>query len=62
MLTEKGLMQKEFWNFLKSENATSFGGVPYTYEMLDKLRIYRMELPSLKTMTQAGGKITPELH
>ena len=62
LLTEKGLMQKEFWNFLKNENATSFGGVPYTYEMLDKLRIYRMDLPSLKTMTQAGGKITPELH
>lgn len=62
LLTEKGLMQKEFWNFLKSENATSFGGVPYTYEMLDKLRIYKMDLPSLRTMTQAGGKITPELH
>lgn len=62
LLTEKGLMQKEFWNFLKEENATSFGGVPYTYEMLDKLRIYRMQLPSLKTMTQAGGKLTPELH
>ncbi len=62
LLTDKGLMQKEFWKFFKDECATSFGGVPYTYEMLDKLRFYRMELPSLKTMTQAGGKITPELH
>lgn len=62
LLTEKGLMQKEFWDFLKKAKATSFGGVPYTYEMLDKLRFYRMDLPSLKTMTQAGGKITPELH
>ncbi|MBR3397297.1 MAG: AMP-binding protein [Lachnospiraceae bacterium] len=62
LLTEKGLMQKEFWNFFKDQKATSFGGVPYTYEMLDKLRFYRMELPSLRTMTQAGGKITPELH
>ena len=62
LLTDKGLMQKEFWDFFKSTEATSFGGVPYTYEMLDKLRFYRMKLPSLKTMTQAGGKITPELH
>ncbi len=62
LLTEKGLMQKEFWDFFKSHEATSFGGVPYTYEMLDKLRFYRMKLPSLRTMTQAGGKITPELH
>lgn len=62
LLTDKGFMQKEFWNFFKEAEATSFGGVPYTYEMLDKLRFYRMKLPSLRTMTQAGGKITPELH
>ncbi len=62
LLTDKGLMQKEFWDFFRNAEATSFGGVPYTYEMLDKLRFYRMNLPSLRTMTQAGGKITPELH
>lgn len=62
LATEKGIMQKEFWNFLKKEGATSFGGVPYTYEMLDRLRFYRMELPTLRTMTQAGGKILLELH
>lgn len=62
LVTEKGLMQKEFWNFFKEQKATSFGGVPYTYEMLDKLRFWRMELPSLRTMTQAGGKLIPELH
>lgn len=62
LVTDRGLMQKEFWDFLKSSGATSFGGVPYTYEMLDRLRFYRMNLPSLKTLTQAGGKILPELH
>lgn len=62
LVTEKTLMQKEFWNFFREAGATSFGGVPYTYEILDKLRFYRMELPSLRTMTQAGGKILPELH
>lgn len=62
LVTEKSLMQKEFWAFFKEEKATSFGGVPYTYEILDKLRFMRMELPTLRTMTQAGGKLTPELH
>lgn len=62
LVTEKGLMQKEFWNFFKNDNATSFGGVPYTYEMLDRLRFSRMQLPSLRYMTQAGGKLIPELH
>ena len=62
LITDKTLMQKEFWDFFKEEEATSFGGVPYTYEILKKLRIFRMNLPSLKTMTQAGGKLAPELH
>lgn len=62
LITDKGLMQKEFWQFFKEQQATSFGGVPYTYEMLDRLRFFRMDLPSLRTMTQAGGKLLPELH
>lgn len=62
LLTDKTLMQKEFWSFFKESGATSFGGVPYTYEMLDKLRFYRMDLPSLRTMTESGGKMTPELN
>ena len=62
ILTDTTLMQKEFWNLLKGEKATSFGGVPYIFEMLEKLRFFRMELPSLRYMTQAGGKPSPELH
>lgn len=62
LLTDNRLMQRGFWDFFKKHGATSFGGVPYTYEILKKLRVSRMELPSLKTMTQAGGKLSPELH
>lgn len=62
ILTEKSLMDREFWHLFKEYEATSFGGVPYTYEILDKLRFFRMELPSLRTMTQAGGKLSLKLH
>jgi acyl-coenzyme A synthetase/AMP-(fatty) acid ligase len=62
LLSTKALMQKEFWTFFKDQGATSFGGVPYTYEMLKRLRFAGMTLPSLKTMTQAGGRLSPELH
>lgn len=62
LATDKTLMQKEFWTLFKEGEATTFGGVPYTYEMLDKLRFFRMDLPSLRYMTQAGGKLTVELH
>ena len=62
LLTDKGIAQREFWNFFRTEGATSFGGVPYTYEMLDRMRFLRMDLPTLRTMTQAGGKLLPDLH
>ncbi len=62
LMTGKTLMQREFWDFFTTQKATSFGGVPYTYEMLDKLMFFRRKLPDLRTMTQAGGKILPHLH
>jgi acyl-coenzyme A synthetase/AMP-(fatty) acid ligase len=62
LLTEKSLFQQEFWQFVKDREATSLAGVPYAYEMLKKLRFFRMKTPSLRYMTQAGGKLLPELH
>lgn len=62
ILTSKTVMQKEFWRQFKDYKATSFGGVPYTYEMLNRLRFFNMDLLYLRTMTQAGGKLSPDLH
>lgn len=62
LLTNKTLMQREFWAFFRANHATSIAGVPYTYEMLKRLRFMQMNLPDLRTMTQAGGKLVPELH
>lgn len=61
ILTDKTLMDKGFWSLLKEQEATTFGGVPYIYEMLKKLRFERMDFPSLRYLTQAGGKLPKEL-
>jgi len=62
LLTDRSIVQREFWEFFAEQGATSFGGVPYTYEMLKRLHFMQKELPTLRTMTQAGGKLLPELH
>lgn len=59
-LTAKTFFDRGFWDFLKATAATSFGGVPYHYEMLKKLRFAKMELPSLRYVTQAGGRMEPD--
>ena len=61
LLTNKAVIQREFLNFLKEGKATSIAGVPYTYEMLRRLRFLKMDLPELRTMIQAGGKLNANI-
>lgn len=56
LLSARSLLDKGFWAILKE--ATSFTGVPYSYEILTKMRFTRMDLPNLKVITQGGGKLT----
>ena len=62
LMTKSSIVQRPFWEMFMNEGATSFGGVPYTYEILKKIRFFTMKLPSLKTMTQAGGKLPTSLQ
>ena len=61
LLSTANLMNREFWDFFKGQKATSFTGVPYSIEVLDKLRFFRMELPYFKTLNQGGGRLSNEL-
>jgi len=62
LLTEQAIIQKGFWEFLRKENATSFGGVPYTYQTLKRLGLSRLDFGSVKYMTQAGGRLDKDLN
>jgi long-chain acyl-CoA synthetase len=62
ILTDKNFMQKEFWSLVHKYRPTSISGVPYSYEILDKLNFYKMDLSFIKYFTQAGGKLKKTLH
>lgn len=59
LLSGRSLLDKGFWEMLKE--ATSFTGVPYSFDILMKMRFTRMDLPNLRIVTQGGGKLTPEM-
>ena len=61
LLMTSTLTEKGFWKFIREHEATSFTGVPYSYEVLDKLRFTTMKLPHLRTICQGGGKLRKEL-
>ena len=61
ILNRATLLEKGFWETARECEATTFGGVPYMYRILKKLRFEQMELPALRYVTQAGGKLGTEL-
>lgn len=61
LLVSSSLMSPLFWKFIKEYEATNFTGVPFSYEVLHKLRFGRMNLPHLKTMAEGGGKLPDSL-
>lgn len=62
LMTTVSYVQSGFWKFLEKERATSFGGVPYTYEILKKIHLFQKKIPSLRSITQAGGKLSVPLQ
>lgn len=61
LLSDESVMEKTFWDFVKEHQATSIPGVPFTYQMLQRIGFVKMELPYLKTLTQAGGRLNEKL-
>lgn len=57
VLTDHGVLRREFWDSVDTHRCTSFAGVPYTYQMLLKTGLLKKRGPSLRTLTQAGGTL-----
>lgn len=61
VITNESITQRSFWELFKKHKVTSLSGVPYTFEIIKKFKLFNQELPSLKTITQAGGKLSNDL-
>jgi len=59
--TSRDVVQKEFWEDFNRYDYTSIAGVPYVYEMLQRIGFCKKEYASLRYMTQAGGRLSPVL-
>jgi acyl-CoA synthetase (AMP-forming)/AMP-acid ligase II len=59
LLTSLSVVDRCFWDLARRHRVTSLAGVPYTYDLLDRVGFDRMELPSLRYLTQAGGRMDP---
>jgi acyl-CoA synthetase (AMP-forming)/AMP-acid ligase II len=60
-LTARSFAERSLWPAAAAAGVTSIPGVPYGYQLLRRTGFLRLELPSLRAMTQAGGRLDPAL-
>ncbi|TRW80735.1 AMP-binding protein [Mycolicibacterium sp. 018/SC-01/001] len=60
ILTDHSVSQQQFWELFVRHRGTTFAGVPYTFELLDRTGFAERTLPHLRYLTQAGGPMPSE--
>ena len=62
IVTEKKIIEPEFWELVYKNQVTSISGVPFTYEVLKRIGLDKIRNSSIRTMTQAGGRLSEDLQ
>lgn len=60
LLTKKSVADAEFWSFFRTEGATSLSGVPFTFDLLERIGFRSQHYPTLRYLAQAGGRLPVE--
>jgi hypothetical protein len=60
ILTDASVADPGFWDRFRAHGGTSFAGVPHTFELLDRTGFDELRLPTLRYVTQAGGRLAPD--
>nr|WP_297422966.1 AMP-binding protein [uncultured Actinotalea sp.] len=59
-LTGLSVVDTCFWELVRTEGVTSVAGVPHTFDLLDRTGFTGADLPELRRITQAGGRLAPD--
>ena len=59
VLDSSSVIDRSFWTRFGATRPTSIAGVPHTFDLLDRIGFDGMDLPSLRYVTQAGGRLDP---
>ena len=59
VLTPASVVDPCFWRAIERDAVTTLAGVPYTFEMIQRLGLDVLRAPSLRIVTQAGGRLDP---
>lgn len=60
VLTDLSLVDPCFWDLVDSSGVTTLAGVPHSFDLLERSGFAERSHPSLRAVTQAGGRLAPE--
>jgi long-chain acyl-CoA synthetase len=61
VLSSASVLSPQFVETARRHGVTSLSGVPTTYQMLCRTGLQQQDLPALRTLTQAGGRLDERL-
>jgi long-chain acyl-CoA synthetase len=53
-------LNRDFWELVKHKRVKSLSGVPYTFDMLKRIKFERFDLDAIRYLSQAGGKLSQD--
>lgn len=60
-MTTHNAMEDIYWDFFRAQKISNITGVPYSYEILKRMRFFKEEHPSLRIIAEGGGKLTDSM-
>ena len=60
LLTDASVVDSALWTSMRTAGVTSLAGVPHTFDLLESSDAPTGSVPTLRLVTQAGGRLRPE--
>lgn len=60
LLTDLSVVDECFWDLVREHGVTTIPGVPHTFDLLERAGFADRDVPSVRALTQAGGRMAPE--
>lgn len=61
VLSDLSVLDRNFWRLMGELRVTDLSGVPFIFEMLRRMRVPADVMDALECVTQAGGRLDPQL-
>ncbi len=60
VLTDASVVDAAFWDLVRHHDVSTLAGVPHSFELFERIGLGHLDLPALRRVTCAGGRLAPD--